>query len=85
MKWGGGGMCPQKGGESATPGAKVSVEKVGVEQGWVGCLWLRADIQSSKHVSRILRYCRDVLKVSTVFLFGLMGSPVLLFSAHILA
>ena len=85
MKWGGGGMCPQKGGESATPGAKVSVEKVGVEQGWVGCLWLRADIQSLKHVSRILRYCRDVLKVSTVFQSGLWAPPLLLLSAQILA
>ena len=35
--------------------------------------------------SRLIRYYRDILKVSTVFLSGLWASPLLLFSAQILA
>ena len=44
-----------------------------------------ADILALKQDSRIIRYYRDVLKVSTVFLSYLWVSPLLLFSAQILA
>ena len=46
---------------------------------------LRSDILALKHVSMIIRFCRDVLKVSAVFLSSLRASPHLLFSARILA
>ena len=43
------------------------------------------DILALKHVSRILRHCREELKDSTVFLSGLRVLPHLMFSAQILA
>ena len=46
---------------------------------------LKANISALMHESRIIRYCWDVFKVSTVFLSGLLVSPLLLFSAQILA
>ena len=39
-------------------------------------------ILALKHESRIVRYCRDLFKVSTVFLTGLWASPHPLFSVH---
>ena len=43
------------------------------------------DLLALKQESRIIRYCRGVLKVSTVFLSSLRASPRLLFSAQIMA
>ena len=44
-----------------------------------------SDILTQKHENRILRHCWHVLKVGTVFLSDLWVSPLLLFSAQILA
>ena len=51
----------------------------------VSVLPKQADIHSLKHVTRIRRHCRNVLKVSTIFQSDLWASPLLLFSAQRLA
>ena len=48
-------------------------------------LGFKTEVLALKHESRIIIYCWDVFKVSTVFLSGLWVSPLLLFSAQILA
>ena len=59
------------------------VAELAINQGRVSCLL--SDILALKQESSFIRYCWDVLKVSTVFLPGLWASPPLLFSAQILA